>query len=161
MGVSYPGNKGSSKTRKKLFFEKVHLGSSQKMRLFFPPFFFLLPRLFCLKVLFDFFYRVFGRFVTRGVQKRHKKKSRENLLSFQKKYLLTYVALFYFISRRPLTQAHTQICQAPSGAATATGKKNRRAGAGNEPLNRLPIPGPTHQKICPWIHFLAFLGVFW
>jgi hypothetical protein len=40
--------------------------------------------------------------VTRGVQKRHKKKSRENLLSFQKKHSLTYIAFFYFFSRRPL-----------------------------------------------------------
>jgi hypothetical protein len=50
---------------KKPNFEKIHLGSSQKMRLFFPPFFFS-PW----DVLFDFFYHVFGRFVTRGVQKR-------------------------------------------------------------------------------------------
>jgi hypothetical protein len=32
--------RGVQKHEKKLFFEKVHLGSSQKMRLFFPPFFF-------------------------------------------------------------------------------------------------------------------------
>jgi hypothetical protein len=58
-------NKGSSKTREKLFFEKVHLGSglpSQKMRFFF------------LRFVRFFFNRVFGRFVTRGVQKRDKKK---------------------------------------------------------------------------------------
>jgi hypothetical protein len=91
-------NKGSSKTRKYFFFEKVHLGSSQKMRYFFPPFFFFSLGCF---VRF-FFYRVFGRFVTRGVQKRHNKKSRENLLSFQKKHSLTYVAFFFFFSRRPL-----------------------------------------------------------
>jgi hypothetical protein len=70
------------------------------MRLFSPPFFFFNPRLFCS----IFFYRVFafGRFVTRGVQKRDKKKSRENLLSFQKKYLLTYVTFFFSFSRPPL-----------------------------------------------------------
>jgi hypothetical protein len=73
------------------------------MRLFFPPFFFFLPRLFCS----IFFYRVFGRFVTRGVQKRHKKKSRENLLSFQKKHSLTYVAFFFFFLRRPLPVTRT------------------------------------------------------
>jgi hypothetical protein len=48
-----------------------------------------------------FLNRVFGRFVTRGVQKRDKKKSRENLLSFQKKYLLTYVTFFFFFFRGP------------------------------------------------------------
>jgi hypothetical protein len=43
-----------------------------------------------------FFYRVFGRFVTRGVQKRDKKKSRENLLSFQKtKKIVTYLRQFF------------------------------------------------------------------
>jgi hypothetical protein len=36
--------KGSSKTRKNFFFKKIHLGSSQKMWLFPPPFF-PLPRL--------------------------------------------------------------------------------------------------------------------
>jgi hypothetical protein len=91
-------NKGSSKTRKNFFSEKIHLGSSQKMRFFFPPFFFPLLRLFCS----IFFNRVFGRFVTRGVQKRDQKKSHENLLSFQKKYLLTYVASFFIFLRRPL-----------------------------------------------------------
>jgi hypothetical protein len=43
-----------------------------------------------------FFYRVFGRFVARGVQKRDKQKSRENLLSSQKNKLLTYVTFFFF-----------------------------------------------------------------
>jgi hypothetical protein len=69
-------NKGSSKTRE----QKPRKSPSRlitKNVAFFPPFFFLLPRLFC-SIFFD---RVFGRFVTRGVQKRHKKKSRENLLS--------------------------------------------------------------------------------
>jgi hypothetical protein len=63
------------------------------MRLFFPPFFFY-PRLFCS----IFFYSVLGRFVTRGVQKRDKKKSRENLLGFQNKHLLTYVSFFFFFA---------------------------------------------------------------
>jgi hypothetical protein len=79
--------RGVQKHEKKHFFEKVHLGSSQKMRLFFPPFFFFLPRLFCS----IFFNRVFGRFVTRGVQKRHKK-NRAKISSASKKstkYLLT------------------------------------------------------------------------
>jgi hypothetical protein len=89
------------------FPEKIHLGSSQKMRLFFPPFFFL--HLGCF-VRF-FFNRVFGRFVTRGVQKRDKKKSRENLLSCQKKYLLTYVTFFFFFSRPPLCPI-TCVCRA-------------------------------------------------
>jgi hypothetical protein len=39
-------NKGNSKTQKKKS-EKIHLGSSQKMRFFFPPFFSPPPRLFC------------------------------------------------------------------------------------------------------------------
>jgi hypothetical protein len=38
--------RGVQKHEKNIFW-KVHLGSSQKMRLFFPPFFFPLPRLFC------------------------------------------------------------------------------------------------------------------
>jgi hypothetical protein len=62
----------------------------KKCGFFSSVFFFFNPRLFCS----IFFYRVFGRSVTRGVQKRDKKKSRENLLSFQKKYLLTYVTFY-------------------------------------------------------------------
>jgi hypothetical protein len=59
--------RGVKKTRETNF-EKIHLGSSQKMWLFFVRFFFFffLPRLFGS----IFFNRVFGRFVTRGVQKR-------------------------------------------------------------------------------------------
>jgi hypothetical protein len=53
-----------------------------------------------------FFYRVFRRFLTRGVQKRHKKKSRGNLLSFQKKHSLTYVAFFFFFFTAPLEHMH-------------------------------------------------------
>jgi hypothetical protein len=54
-------NKGSLKTRQN-FFQKVNLGSSQKVCVFFSSVFFSLgcfPR---------FFYRVFGRFITGGVQ---------------------------------------------------------------------------------------------
>jgi hypothetical protein len=50
-------------------------------------------------VLFNFFYHVFGRFVTTGVLKRDLKKLRENLLSFQKKYLLT--SLFFSFHGAP------------------------------------------------------------
>jgi hypothetical protein len=62
------------------------------MWLFFRPFFSSFPS----AVWFDFVYRVFGRFVTRGVQKRDKQKSRENILSSQKKQLLTSVTFFFF-----------------------------------------------------------------
>jgi hypothetical protein len=48
---------------------------------FFRPFFFF----FSLGCMVRFFYCVFGRFVTRGVQKRDLKRSRGNLLSSQKK----------------------------------------------------------------------------
>jgi hypothetical protein len=67
------------------------------MWLFFRPFFFSFffsPSV----VWFDFFNRVFGRFATRGVQKRDNKKSRENLLSFQKKHSLTRVTFFFFFA---------------------------------------------------------------
>jgi hypothetical protein len=68
---------------------------------------------FFLLFFYRFFLRAFfGRFVTRGVQKRHTKKSRENLLSFQKKYLLTYVAIFIFFSTAPLVLV--QLVLAPS-----------------------------------------------
>jgi hypothetical protein len=46
--------KGSSKTRKKKS-EKIHLGSSQKMRLFFPPFFFCFA-LGCFDLLTSLFF---------------------------------------------------------------------------------------------------------
>jgi hypothetical protein len=89
--------RGVQKDEKNFFFEKVHLGSSQKMRLFFLRFFFFSLGLFCS----IFFYRVFGRLVTRGVQKRHKTNLRENLLSFQKKHPLTYVVFFFFFHGAP------------------------------------------------------------
>jgi hypothetical protein len=61
-------NKGSSKTRKELVqkFKKVHLPSGLITNnvAFFTPFFFT-PSV----VSLDFFYLVFGSFVTRGVQK--------------------------------------------------------------------------------------------
>jgi hypothetical protein len=44
--------RGIQKHEKNFFPKKIHLGSSQKMRLFFPPFFFLS---FPSVVLFDFF----------------------------------------------------------------------------------------------------------
>jgi hypothetical protein len=55
-----------------------------------------------------FFNRVFGRFVTRGVQKRDKKKSREILLSFQKKHSLTYVTFFFFAAPLAPTTPSTE-----------------------------------------------------
>jgi cytochrome b subunit of formate dehydrogenase len=80
------GNKGEFKnTEKKSKKSSWDLGSSQKMWLLFRPFLFCFFLLRASVVWFDFFNRVFGRFVTRGVQKRDKKKSRENLLSSQKK----------------------------------------------------------------------------
>jgi hypothetical protein len=71
-------------------------GSSQKMRLFSSIFF--LPRLFLFCSIF--FNRVFGRFVTRGVQKRHKK-NRAKISSASKKstYLLT--SLFFVFDGPP------------------------------------------------------------
>jgi hypothetical protein len=60
-------NKGNSKTRKKKS-EKIYLGSSQKMRVFFPSGFFFFLSFGCfVRFLFIAF---FGRFVTRGAQKR-------------------------------------------------------------------------------------------
>jgi hypothetical protein len=92
-------NKGSSKTRKNFSPKKSIWAHHKKCGFFFLRFFF-----FTLGCFVRFFFnRVFGRFVTRGVQKRDKKKSRENLLSFQKKYLLTYVTFFFF--SRPTTGA--------------------------------------------------------
>jgi hypothetical protein len=60
---------------------------------FFSSFFFLSP----LVVWFDFVYRVLGRFVTRGVQKRDKK-NRAKISSAPKKssYLLTSLFVFLF-----------------------------------------------------------------
>jgi hypothetical protein len=55
-----------------LFLRYLHLGSSTKTWLFFAPLFFD----FCLSpsvALLDFLNRIFGRFVTRGVQKRDKR----------------------------------------------------------------------------------------
>jgi hypothetical protein len=63
------------------------------MRLFFPPFFF--PSLGCF-VRF-FFNRVFGRFVTRGVQKRHKK-NRAKISSASKKSTHLLTSLFFFFT---------------------------------------------------------------
>ena len=80
-------NKGSSKTRKKLF-SKKSISAHHKKCGFFPLRFFFPPSV----VLFDFFYRVFGRFVTRGVQKRHKK-NRAKISSASKK------STFFFINR--------------------------------------------------------------
>jgi hypothetical protein len=104
-----------------LFSRKSPSGrSSQKIRPFPPPFFFLSPWV----VLFDFFCHVFGRFVTRGVQKRDKKKSRENPLSFQKKHLLTSL---------PPPLFHSPPCSVPLAPAPplrATGpERRRRSGA--------------------------------
>jgi hypothetical protein len=63
---------------------------------FFPPFFFPpLPRLFCS----IFCLSRFWAFRNKGSSKTRLKKSRENLLSFQKKYLLT--SLFFFFHGPP------------------------------------------------------------
>jgi hypothetical protein len=83
-------SKGSSKTRGKKI--KKVISAHHKNAFFF-------LRFFSPSVVFtDFFNRVFGRFVTGNVQKRDKKKSRENLLSLQKKYSLTYVVFFLFFA---------------------------------------------------------------
>jgi hypothetical protein len=75
-------NKGVQK-HEKTNSKKSIWAHHKKCGFFFLRFFFFprRPRLFCS----IFFYRVFGRFVTRGVQKRDKNKSRENLLSLQNK----------------------------------------------------------------------------
>jgi hypothetical protein len=77
----------------------------------FRPFFFVFPPLV---VWFDFFYRVFGRFVTRGVQKRFKKKSRENIPSSTvtpKKSSYLLASLFIFFLAAPLG-AWRETCRA-------------------------------------------------
>jgi hypothetical protein len=92
-------NKGSSKTRK-TFLKKSISAHPKKCGFFFLRFFF-----FSLGCFVRFFFnRVFGRFVTRGVQKRHKKKSAENLLSFQiPKKALTHLRRFFcFVFTAPL-----------------------------------------------------------
>jgi hypothetical protein len=72
-------NKGSSKTRGKKL-KKPHLGSSQKMWLFY--FLFFSPSV----VSFYFFNRIFGRFLTlEGSSKTRPEKSREFFRSRQKK----------------------------------------------------------------------------
>jgi hypothetical protein len=90
LGVS---QQGSSKTRKTKLFKKKNIWAHRKKCGGFFVISFLFFSLGCL-VRF-FFNRVFGRFVTGVVQKRDLKKSRENLLSFQKKHLLTYVTFFF------------------------------------------------------------------
>jgi hypothetical protein len=72
---------------------KNHLGSSQNRTAFFPSGFFSPPsRLFC--SVLDFFYRISGRFVTRGAQKRDKTKSQNVFRSRQNTYLLTSLLFF-------------------------------------------------------------------
>jgi hypothetical protein len=81
---------GSSK-HDKTFFEKVHLASRliTKNASFFPSAAAPPPPSPC---FLDLFYRVFGRFVTRGVQKCDLKQNSQFVFrSRQKKYLLTYV----------------------------------------------------------------------
>jgi hypothetical protein len=73
--------RGVQKHEKDSFSKKCPSGLITENVAFFSSVFFPPPSV----VWFDFFHRVFGRFVTRGVQKRDKKKSRENLLSSQKK----------------------------------------------------------------------------
>jgi hypothetical protein len=79
--------KGVSKTQQKLFFTKAHLASGliTKNMFFFPLCFFLSPSV----VLLDFLNRVFGRFVTRGVQKRDKQN--HGKFSAAAKKVLTYL----------------------------------------------------------------------
>jgi hypothetical protein len=91
---------GSSKTRKQTFSKKIIWAHHKKCGVFFVRFFsFFSPSV----VWFDFFNRVFGRFVTRGVQKREKK-SRETSSAPQKSsYLLT--SLFFFPPRGALGQS--------------------------------------------------------
>jgi hypothetical protein len=68
------------------------------MWLFFYPFSFP-PSV----VLLDFFYRVFGRFVTRGIKKNAIKKSRGKFSAAAKKVLTYLLALlFFFYALRPL-----------------------------------------------------------
>jgi hypothetical protein len=88
-------NKGSSKTRKK-HFRKIPSGLITKNTVFFSPFFFS-PSV----VLFDFFYHVFGRFVTRGVQKRKGRQKTKNekttyICASSQKKVRTYL-LYFFI----------------------------------------------------------------
>jgi hypothetical protein len=95
LGVSQQGE--FKNTGEKI--EKINLGSSHKMWVFFRPFFPPPPSV----VWFDFFYRVFGRFVTRGVQKRDKK-NRAKISSASKKSTHSLMSLLLlFFSRRPLT----------------------------------------------------------
>jgi hypothetical protein len=91
--------RGVQKHEKTTFFGKIHLGSSQKMWRFFRPFLFVL---FFLPRLFDsiFFNRVFGRFVTRGVQKRDKK-NRAKISSAPKKSSSLLASLFFFFHGAP------------------------------------------------------------
>jgi hypothetical protein len=78
-------NKRSSKTETttKTFFKKVHLGSgliTKNLVFYFPS--------VVLRFARFFLNRVFGRFVTRGVQKRDKNKTTKTFRSRPQKYLL-------------------------------------------------------------------------
>jgi hypothetical protein len=70
------------------------------------------PKRKLLTWLLLFFYRVFGRFVTRGVQKRDKTKSRNFFRSRQKKQLPTCVTFF----TAPLATANRDPKEGPTGA---------------------------------------------
>jgi hypothetical protein len=96
--------RGVQKHEKALFFRKSPSGLITKNVAFFssvsPP-----PSLGC---LVRFFYRVFGRFATRGVQKRDKK-NRAKIFSAPKKssYLLTSL---FFPPAAPLAEPKPQSC---------------------------------------------------
>jgi hypothetical protein len=71
--------------------KKKRSGSSQKTRLLFIRFFlFFSPSV----VWFDFFYCVFGRFVTRRVKKRDKKNGAK--ISSAPEKIVTYLRYFFF-----------------------------------------------------------------
>jgi hypothetical protein len=87
-------NKGSSKTR---YFPPQNnpSGLINKKRGFSPLRFFFPPSV----VLLDFYHRVFGRFVTKGVQKRDKKS--RGRCSAAAKTKLTYSRLFLLFKTGP------------------------------------------------------------
>jgi hypothetical protein len=120
-------------------------------------FFFLRVFFFTLGCFVRFFFnRVFGRFVTRGVQKRDKKKSRENLLSsFQKKELTYLRHFFFFLSRPPLLNFFLKKPKAPLAAAlrqTANQLRKRANQLGESDCKARYLDQYPHASRRPWRH---------
>jgi hypothetical protein len=105
---------------KKVFFEKKHLGSSQKMRLFSPPFLSPLFRLFCSVFVVT---RVWS-FRNKGSSKTRLKKNARKSPQPPKK-VVTYVTFFFF-PRPPLATHNLQLTSLPGTRHKARGGGGRK-----------------------------------